>query len=50
MLFFRKRLAQIMVAIIDAILLEDRGEVSEMFKRLVPQNQDRHFATLALVS
>ena len=36
-----------MILVIDAIFLKNRGKLSEMFKRLVPQNQDLHPVTLA---
>ena len=38
-----KWLTQLMIPVRDADSLKDRREVSKMFKRLVPQNQNRRF-------
>jgi hypothetical protein len=46
MSFSREGLAQVMISILNMILLKNTGEVSEMFERFVPQNQNRHPATV----
>jgi hypothetical protein len=46
MLFFNERLTQLMIAIGDMILLKNLSKMSQMFKRLMTQNQHLHPATL----
>ena len=36
-----------MIAIFDMLFVQDGAEPAKMFERLMPQNQDRHSATLA---